>query len=72
VPSESEKVTAADVFQALSDKVSLELFDFIATKNTVKSQTLRSMNGLSKKQYYSRVQQLIKFGVIRRREMFSN
>jgi len=63
----SKKVTAADILQCLSDQRTLDIFRIIATKNKINSKTLRSMNDISRKQYYSRVHRLLKLGLIMRK-----
>ena len=58
----------ADILGAISDRDSLQLFDFIATEKKIRinSQSLQMMNGLTKKQYYSRMHELTKFGLVKR------
>lgn len=58
---------SSDVLKALSDRASLELIKEIATRKSINSETLMSLSGLTKKQYYSRVQNLNQQGLIRRR-----
>jgi predicted transcriptional regulator len=55
-----------DVLHAISDIKSLEMFCFIA-KESVESEILRQTKELSKKQYYSRTSQLLKVGLIKRK-----
>lgn len=61
-------IKAADIFHAISDQGALQIFNFIATEKEKKinSQTLQSLNGLTKKQYYARMHELTKFGLIKR------
>ena len=61
-------IKAADIFHAISDQGALQIFNFIATekKKKINSQTLQSLNGLTKKQYYSRMHELTKFGLVKR------
>jgi hypothetical protein len=58
----------ADVFGAVSDDSSLELFKLIASSNGATSDVLRSKMTLTRKQYYSRLYRLSKCGLIKRRE----
>lgn len=55
-----------DVLHAISDIKSLDMFCFIA-KESVESEVLKKTKGLSKKQYYSRNSQLLKVGLIKRK-----
>lgn len=55
-----------DVLHAISDIKSLDMFCFIA-KQSVESHVLKQTKGLSKKQYYSRTSQLLKVGLIKRK-----
>ena len=61
-------VKTADILGAISNQDSLQLFNFIATEKKIKinSQALQTMNGLTKKQYYSRMHQLTKVGLVKR------
>jgi hypothetical protein len=58
----------ADVFGAVSDDSSLELFKLIASSNGATSDVLRGKMTLTRKQYYSRLYRLSKCGLIKRRE----
>jgi predicted transcriptional regulator len=61
-------IMATDIIRAISDEDSLKLFTFLATekeKNT-DTNTLRSLNGLTKKQFYLRMQNLIRIGIVKR------
>ena len=61
-------IKAADIFHAISDQGSLQIFNFIATekKKKINSKAIQSSNGLTKKQYYSRIYELTKFGLVKR------
>jgi hypothetical protein len=61
-------VKTADVLGAISNQDSLQIFNFIATKKKIKinSKAIQSSNGLTKKQYYSRMHELTKFGLVKR------
>jgi hypothetical protein len=61
-------VNSADILGELSDRDSLQLFNFIATEKKIRinSQALQMMNGLTKKQYYSRMHELTKVGLVKR------
>ena len=61
-------IKTADIFHAISDQGSLQIFNFIATekKKKINSQTLQALNGLTRKQYYSRMHELMKFGLVKR------
>ena len=61
-------IKTADILGAISDRDSLQLFNFIATEKKIRinSQSLQMMNGLTKKQYYSRMHELTKFGLVKR------
>jgi predicted transcriptional regulator len=56
-----------NLFRILSDRGTLEIFKFIANNRNVRSQTLRDTFGFSIKQYYSRMQRLLAFGIVRRK-----
>ena len=58
--------SVAEVVHAISDNKSLDMFCSIA-KESVESDVLKQTNGLSKKQYYSRTSQLLKVGLIKRK-----
>ena len=57
----------ADVLELLSDKGTLEIFNVIANNGNIHGQSLQSMNGFSKKQYYSRTQRLLTQGLVKRK-----
>ena len=60
-----ERVSVEDVLKAVSDSKSLDMFRSIA-KGSVESEVLKETRGLSKKQYYFRMRQLLKAGLIQR------
>ena len=55
----------AQVFESLSDNVSLELFTTIAHES-INSVLLRSKIKITRKQYYSRLSKMMKAGLIKR------
>ncbi len=57
----------AKVLELLSDKGTLEIFNAIANNGNIYGQSLQSMNGFSKKQYYSRTQRLLIQGLVKRK-----
>jgi hypothetical protein len=56
-----------DVLHAISDIKSLDMFCFIA-KQSVDSHVLKQTEGLSTKQYYSRIEDLLDVGLIKRKK----
>jgi predicted transcriptional regulator len=56
-----------DVLHAISDIKSLDMFCFIA-KQSVESHVLKQTKGLSTKQYYSRTEDLLDVGLIKRKK----
>jgi predicted transcriptional regulator len=60
-----EGVSVEDVLKAVSDSKSLDMFRSIA-KGSVESEVLKETKGLSKKQYYFRMRQLLKAGLVQR------
>jgi predicted transcriptional regulator len=60
-----EGVSVEDVLKAVSDSKSLDMFRSIA-KGSVESEVLKETRGLSKKQYYFRMRQLLKAGLVQR------
>jgi hypothetical protein len=58
----------AEVFGAVSDDASLELFKLIAQGNGSTSEVLRGKMTLTRKQYYSRLYRLSHCGLIKRRD----
>jgi hypothetical protein len=67
----SKMILAADIFKAISDKRSLELFRIVALANSYSDDAvgdiLISKTKLSRKQYYSRMSGLMKAGLIKRK-----
>ena len=61
-----ENHSVEDVLHAISDIKAAEMFCSIA-KQSVDSAVLKQTKGLSKKQYYSRASQLLKVGLIKRK-----
>ena len=51
----------------LSDKGILEIFNSIANNTNVRSRTLRVKYGFTMKQYYSRIQKLLAYGLVKRK-----
>ena len=60
-----EGVSVEDVLKAVSDSKSLDMFCSIA-KGSIVSEVLKQTKGLSKKQYYFRMRQLLKAGLVQR------
>jgi len=60
-------VKISAVLGAISDEVSLELFNLVAITNGT-SDILRSKMNITRKQYYSRLYKLVHCGLITRRE----
>jgi len=60
-----EGVSVEDVLKAVSDSKSLDMFRSIA-KGRIESEVLKETRGLSKKQYYFRMRQLLKAGLVQR------
>ena len=60
-----EGVSVEDVMKAVSDTKSLDMFRSIA-KGSVESEILKQTKGLSKKQYYFRMRQLLKAALVQR------
>jgi predicted transcriptional regulator len=60
-----EGVSVEDVLKAVSDSKSLDMFRTIA-KGSVESEILKQTKGLSKKQYYFRMRQLLKAALVQR------
>jgi predicted transcriptional regulator len=58
-------VSIEDVLKAISDTNSLDIFRMIA-KGSVEGEVLKETKGLSKKQYYFRMKQLLNAGVVQR------
>jgi predicted transcriptional regulator len=57
----------SEVFAAISDDSSLELFKLVALANS-STHDLRSKTKLTRKQYYSRLYRLTKYGLVRKRD----
>ena len=55
------------ILRVLADKYCLKILTVIANDGNVASHTLQSTNGFSKKQHYSRTQQLIECGLVKRK-----
>ena len=55
------------ILRVLADKHCLKIFTVIANDGNVASHTLQSTIGFSKKQHYSRTQQLIECGLVKRK-----
>ncbi len=55
------------IMKAISDSKSLDIFRSIA-KNDVESEVLKQTRGLTRKQYYSRMRQLVNAGVVERKK----
>jgi len=55
------------VLQVLSKKTCLQIFEVIADQRNVHSQTLRSLNDYTEKQYHTATEKLMKYGMIKRR-----
>jgi len=60
-----EGVSVEDVMKAVSDTKSLDMFRSIA-KGSIESEVLKQTKGLSKKQYYFRMRQLLKAALVQR------
>ena len=60
-----ERISVEDVMTAVSDSKSLDMFRSIA-KGSIESEVLKQTKGLSKKQYYFRMRQLLKAGLVQR------
>ena len=55
------------LLQILSDKGTSEILNFVANNTNVHRQTLRDEFGFSIKQYYSRIQRLMGYGLVNRK-----
>ena len=55
------------LLQILSDKGTSEILNFVANNTDVRHQTLRDKFGFSIKQYYSRIQKLMGYGLVNRK-----
>lgn len=69
----TERLTELDILNSISDKKSLDIFCSIA-KGVAEGSRLQTTLGLSRKQYYSRTERMLKAGLIRRKKgsVFSN
>ena len=56
-----------DVFKVLSERDYVGLFNKVHNNGSIDSENLISLNGLTKKQYYTRVQRLEEYDLIRRK-----
>ena len=63
--SHIEEHSVGDILQSISDGKSLDLFHSIA-KQSVESEVLKQTKGLTRKQYYLRIKQLLNQGLIQR------
>ena len=55
------------LLRILSDKGTLEILNFVANNTDVRRETLRDKFGFSIKQYYSRIQRLMEYGLVNRK-----
>jgi predicted transcriptional regulator len=55
-----------DIINAISDKISLDIFKTIATQNITDSKALRRNLRLTTRQYYNRTSRMTKVGLIKR------
>ena len=60
-------ISEADVFNAISDKKSLDLFKSIVMAKAGDTDIYRKKIKLTRKQYYSRMSRMIKVGLIKRK-----
>ena len=56
-----------NILRVLADKHCLDILTIIANDGNVASHTLQSTTGFSKKQHYSRTQQLVECGLVKRK-----
>ncbi len=61
------RLTELEILNSISDKLSLEIFCSIA-KGISEGNKLKTTLGLSRKQYYSRTERMLKAGLIRRKK----
>ena len=59
-------VSTTNVLKRLSDYKTERIFKTISTNDDLKSETLMAKLGLSKRQYYNRIRNLVEAGLIRR------
>src|SRR5919204_598883 len=57
--------SVAAILHILAEKESLHMFNTIAKRKQIRSKTLRSLNNLTTKQYYTRLEKLIKLGLVK-------
>lgn len=62
-----EQHSSLNVLEAISNNKSLEIFRDVAN-GTVESDVLKQKEGMTKKQFYSRMQTLRKVGLVKRRK----
>jgi predicted transcriptional regulator len=60
-------ISEADVFSAISDKKSLDLFKSIVMTKAGDTDIFRKKSKLTRKQFYSRMSRMIKVGLIKRK-----
>lgn len=63
----TERLTELEILNSISDKKSLDIFCSIA-KGVAEGSRLQTTLGLSRKQYYSRTERMLKAGLIRRKK----
>ncbi len=61
------QVDSLSILRVLADKHCLKILTVIVNEGNVTSRTLQSTIGFSKKQHYSRTQQLIECGLVKRK-----
>ena len=61
------KADRLSILRLLADKYCLKILTIIANDENVASHTLQSTSGFSKKQHYSRTQQLVECGLVKRK-----
>jgi predicted transcriptional regulator len=57
----------AEILHELVEEGSSNILITIATRKQIRTKTLRSLNNLTAKQYYSRLQRLMRLGLIKRK-----
>jgi hypothetical protein len=60
-------VESYDVLKVLSNRDSVGLFNEVSNRGSIDGETLMSLKGLTKKQYYTRILRLAECGLIRRK-----
>lgn len=63
----TERLTELEILNSISDKKSLDIFCSIA-KGVAEGSRLQTTLGLSRKQYYSRTERMLRAGLIRRKK----